>query len=87
MKRVESTSIQRKSEVLNRLGLSRSTLHNKIKSGLWCPPISIGPRAVGFIKHEIDELIAAHISGFSDAQIKQLVIKLIEERSQIFEHR
>ena len=87
MKRVESTSIQRKSEVLNRLGLSRSTLHNKIKSGLWCPPISIGPRAVGFIKHEIDELIAAHISGFSEEDIRLLVIRLIDERSKILKPR
>lgn len=75
--------IERKAEVLERIGLSRSTLHNKIQNGLWCPPVSLGARAVGFIKHETDELISAHINGYSQIQLRQLVHKLVSERKEL----
>jgi prophage regulatory protein len=81
MKRTESLKIERKSEVLLRIGLSRSTLHSKIQKGLWCPPIPLGARAVGFIEHETDELIAAHINGYSPDQLRELVSKLVLERA------
>ncbi|MDG1819762.1 MAG: AlpA family phage regulatory protein [Porticoccaceae bacterium] len=76
-------TIERKAEVLERIGLSRSTLHNKIQNGLWCPPVSLGARAVGFIKHETDELISAHINGYSQVQLRQLVSKLVSERKEL----
>ena len=76
-------TIERKAEVLERIGLSRSTLHNKIQNGLWCPPVSLGARAVGFIKHETDELISAHINGYSQVQLRQLVDKLVSERKEL----
>jgi prophage regulatory protein len=81
MKRTESLKIERKSEVLRRIGLSRSTLHSKIQKGLWCPPIPLGARAVGFIEHETDELIAAHINGYSRDQLRELVKNLVAERA------
>jgi prophage regulatory protein len=80
MKRKEHLQIERKSEVLQRLGLSRSTLHSKVQNGLWCPPISLGARAVGFIKYETDELITALINGHTPDEIRDLVSMLLEER-------
>jgi prophage regulatory protein len=80
MKRKEHLQIERKSEVLQRIGLSRSTLHSKIQQGLWCPPISLGARAVGFIKYETDELITALINGHTPDEIRDLVSMLLEER-------
>lgn len=80
MKRKEHLQIERKSEVLQRLGLSRSTLHSKVQNGLWCPPISLGARAVGFIKYETDELITALINGHTPGEIRDLVSMLLEER-------
>ena len=80
MKRTESLKIERKSEVLQRIGLSRSTLHSKVQNGLWCPPISLGARAVGFIKYETDELITALINGHTPDEIRDLVSMLLEER-------
>ncbi len=73
--------ILRLPEVLDRLGISRSTLYSKIQNSLWCPPISLGARAVGFIEHEADELIAAHINGYSPDQVRDLVSKLVLERA------
>jgi len=80
MARAALLTIERKAEVLDRLGLSRSTLHSKIQNGLWVPPISLGARAVGFIKHETDQLITAHISGYTPAEMRDLVTRLMEER-------
>jgi prophage regulatory protein len=80
MARATLLTIERKAEVLDRLGLSRSTLHNKIQNGLWVPPISLGARAVGFIKHETDDLITAHINGYTPTQMRDLVNRLMEER-------
>ena len=85
MKRKEHLQIERKSEVLQRIGLSRSTLHSKVQNGLWCPPISLGARAVGFLKHETDELIAAHMNGYSQDQLRDLVRKLVLERAVLLE--
>ena len=83
MARATLLTIERKAEVLNRLGLSRSTLHNKIQNGLWAPPISLGARAVGFIKHETDELITAYINGYSPEQLRELVKNLVAERAML----
>jgi prophage regulatory protein len=81
MIRTISLKIERKPAVLERIGLSRSTLHSRIQEGLWCPPISLGARAVGFFEHETDELIAAHINGYSSDQLRELVINLVAERA------
>jgi len=36
---------------------------------------------IGFIKHETDEFIAAHINGYSPDQLRELVSKLVLERA------
>lgn len=69
-------------EILERIGISRSSLHNLIKAGLWCPPIRIGSRCVGFISYEIDELLKAHIRGSSPTEIRELVQKLLADRKE-----
>ena len=80
-----SLKIERRPAVLERIGLSRSTLHSRIQTGLWCPAISLGARAVGFLEHETDELIAAHINGYSSDQLRELVINLVAERATLLE--
>ena len=83
MNKTGALKIERKPAVLQRIGLSRSTLHSRIQQGLWCPPISLGARAVGFLEHETDELIAAHINGYSPEQLRDLVKSLVAERSTL----
>ena len=77
-------TIERKNVVLDRVGISRSNLHNKINDGLWVPPIRLGDRAVGFLVHETDQLLGAYILGRSKAQIRELVEQLIMVRSEKF---
>ena len=38
---------------------------------------------IGFIKHETDELIAAHINGYSPEQLRELVKSLVAERAML----
>ena len=83
MNRTGTLKIERKPAVLQRIGLSRSTLHSRIQQGLWCPPISLGSRAVGFLEHETEAQIAALINGYSPEQQRDLVKKLMAERSAL----
>ena len=83
MERTSILKIERKAELLTRIGLSRSNLNLKVKSGVWCPPISLGERAVGFIEYESNELLAAYANGYSGSEIQALVQKLVEERKNL----
>jgi prophage regulatory protein len=75
--------IERKHEVLARLNLSKSSFHNRINQGLWVPPISLGDRAVGFLKHETDQILASYVRGASNDEIKTLVITLVAARQNV----
>lgn len=76
--------IQRQREVLEQYGFKKSTLYTRIKEGLVPPPISLGGlRAVGWIEHETQLVIAAMCAGKSQGEIKQLVIELVAQRSQL----
>ena len=61
-------------------GYSRSTIYLRITQGLWTNQISLGPRAVGWPANEVAALNAARISGKTDAEIRDLVIKLESAR-------
>ena len=63
-----------------RTGYSRSTVYLRISQGLWTKQVSLGPRAVGWPDYECDSLTAARISGKTDAEIRDLVIKLESAR-------
>mgnify|MGYP000621406642 CR=1 FL=1 len=75
-------TLNRKPLVLTSLGISKSTLHNRINAGLMTPPISIGDRAVAWPSNEIESLVNAHISGKTPEEIKLLVKVLIEKRKE-----
>ena len=57
-------------------GLSRSTIYLRIAQGLFTKPVSLGGRAVGWPAHELAALNAARIAGRSDADIRDLVVRL-----------
>ncbi len=77
--------IERKPEVLNRTGFSRSTLHARIKQKLFVPPVSLGERAVGWVSSEVDSCISAIIAGQTKQEIKDLVSSIIESRKNNLE--
>jgi len=76
--------ILRKPEVLALTGFKKSTLYTRIKEGLMPSPISLGgARAVGWIDHEIQTVLAAFCAGKSPDEIKQLVNELVAKRSEL----
>ena len=80
MKITHTVQLIRRKEALILTARSKSALQLDEKAGLFCPPISIGDRAVAYIKHEVDAVIQARIQGQSPEQIKQLVQELINQR-------
>jgi len=75
--------ILRKPSVLEQLGWGRSTLHSRINQGLFVPPISLGPRAVGWLQHEVDAVVQAMVAGESEASIKATVQSLLNRRTSV----
>tara|TARA_B110000438_G_C15814928_1_gene651505 strand:+ start:183 stop:605 length:423 start_codon:yes stop_codon:yes gene_type:complete len=75
----------KKTEVLALVGFSKSTLHVRINNGLMPPSVPLGERAVAFVQHEIQVVLAAQVAGRSDEDIKQLVIDLVTLRQDIYE--
>ena len=76
------SKINRRPEVLERIGLSKSTLFNRIKLGTFPPPISLGCRAVGWLEHEVDATLSLMSAGYNENQLKALVSELINKRKE-----
>lgn len=75
--------IDRKPQVINRLGISKATFHIRLKDGLLPPPVPLGALAVGYLRHEYDQVIAAMVAGYSKEEIKTLVDELVEQRKKL----
>jgi len=76
-------TILRLPAVLAEVGLSKSTLYNRVDKGLWPKPVSLGPRAVGWPAHEVTALISAILAGQSDDEIRALVKSLVQARKTV----
>jgi prophage regulatory protein len=74
--------IVRKPEVLITLGISKSTLFNRINSGLLPPSINLGGRACGWLEEEIQAVLYALAASRKTDEIKELVNELIESRNK-----
>jgi prophage regulatory protein len=55
-------SLLRIRHVIERVGLSRSAIYQRIKDGEFPKPISLGGRAVAWVSSEIDEFIERQIA-------------------------
>lgn len=51
----------RRKQVETRTGLSRSTIYQYIKDGIFPKPIPLGPRAVGWLESEVSAWIAGRV--------------------------
>lgn len=58
----QRTNIIRLSAVKERVGLSRSSIYQKIEQGTFPVQIRIGPRAVGWLDTDIDDWIDRQIA-------------------------
>jgi len=57
----EPILIMRRREVERRTGLSRSTIYERIRTGAFPAPISLGGKSVGWIEHEVNHWLAERI--------------------------
>jgi prophage regulatory protein len=56
-----SKRILRLRNVIDRTGLSRSTVYQRVSEGRFPKPVSLGARAVGWVESEIEEWIGNQI--------------------------
>jgi prophage regulatory protein len=62
--------ILRRKQVEARTGLSRSTIYSRIKSGTFPAPVSLGPRAVGWIENDVHRWLSDRIdAGWNRATV------------------
>ena len=62
---------------------SHASIYNAIKNGTFTQPVQIGQRSVGWPDYEVFALNAARIAGKSEAEIKELVIRLHAKRTEL----
>lgn len=80
MSNKEILQLIRRPQLLALMPRSKSAILLDEKAGLLCPPISIGDRAVAYIKSEVDAVIQARIESQTPEQIKRLVQDLLMKR-------
>lgn len=54
-------AILRRKQVETRTGLSRSTIYQYIKDGVFPKPVPFGPRAVGRLESDVSDWIAGRV--------------------------
>jgi prophage regulatory protein len=70
----------RKQAVLAKSGFGSTTLHERVHARLMPAPINLGGSVSAYLSHEIDAVLAARAAGFTDEQVKTIVISLEEKR-------
>lgn len=71
----------RRPQVEARRGESRSTLYQHIANGTLTKPVPLGPRSVAWPEHEIDALNRARLAGATPDEIRALVERLHQART------
>ena len=66
--------------VLDRTGLSRSTVYLRVTEGRFPRPVSLGARAVGWIETEVEEWIARQIEVSRDIRGQRTVVSPLSSR-------
>ena len=62
----QEAAFLRRKQVEARTGLSRSTIYQYIKDGVFPKPVPLGPRAVGWLESEVSEWIAERVKMARD---------------------
>ena len=65
----EALTILRRKQVEARIGLSRSTIYERIKAGTFPSPISLGAKSVGWLESEIDAWLSSQIKKSRKADL------------------
>ena len=63
---------------------SKTSIYNRIKSGIFTKAVPIGQRIVGWPDHEVKTIVAAQVAGQTPEQIRALVDSLHAQRAERF---
>ena len=74
-------TIWRRRRVQDETGMSRSGIYLAMARGLFPKVVRLGPHTVGWLAVEITKINAARVAGCSDAEIRELVLRLEAARS------
>ena len=72
--------VVRRKQVEAKCGLPRSTIYSRVADGTFPPPVRIGARAVGWIDHELEAVLRAHVRGLRADELRMLVCDLVAAR-------
>ena len=72
--------ILRLPNVLDRTGLSRSTVYLRVTEGRFPKPVSLGARAVGWIETEVEEWIARQIEASREVRSQRAGVNPVSSR-------
>ena len=72
--------ILRMKQIRGQTGVPPSTIYDHINKGLFTHPIKLGERISGWLESEVTAIMGARISGKSEAEIKELVLSLENQR-------
>lgn len=75
------TTLLRLPALIERTGLSRSTIYERIRGGLIPEPIKYGARISVWPAHEIDACNQAVVHGLSEDERRALVKQLMQQRA------
>ncbi|WP_153146435.1 AlpA family transcriptional regulator [Dechloromonas sp. H13] len=56
-----TSTILRLPTVRSRIGLSRSTIYSHVAKGSFPKPVSLGPRAIGWLESDVEEWLASRV--------------------------
>ena len=82
----QSIKLLRLSDCVEMTSRSRSMIYSDIKKGLFPKPFKLGgenSRGTFFLKAEINYLIMARASGYSDEAIKSMLSEANTQRSEL----
>ncbi len=66
-------------------GIGKTLFQERVNLGLIPPPVKLSSRAVAFYEREINATIAVTIIGYTDAEIKDFVSNLVEQRKTLLD--
>ncbi|MFV0679228.1 helix-turn-helix transcriptional regulator [Ottowia sp.] len=75
------TTLLRLPSVIERTGLGRTAIYDRVKAGLLPTPIKQGARVSVWPANEIDACNDAVIRGLSDDERRALVVRMCAERA------
>lgn len=80
---MNDSTLLRLPAVMAERGRGRASTYNDVKAGLLTAPVKVGANAVAWPAGEIRRLNEARIAGKADAEIRELVRQLHEQRRDL----